>query len=89
MKAKPAIDSIESVIKKNKLTKRSLKWKIIMMSPSQEVFCQRVAHDWATLKHIIFVCARYEGIDYRFEQYMRDKYPKHFTKVSLGQFVTL
>lgn len=89
MKAKPAIDSIEHLLKLHKLTKRSQKRKIVMMSPSQEVFCQRTAHDWATLKHIIFVCARYEGIDYRFEEYMRDKYPKHFVKVSLGQFVTL
>ncbi|HCB51667.1 TPA: hypothetical protein DEP21_03785 [Patescibacteria group bacterium] len=89
MKAKPAIDSVEHLIKTHKLNKRSQKRKIVMMSPSQEVFCQRVAHDWSTMKHIIFVCARYEGIDSRFEHYMKEKYSKHFIKVSLGQFVTL
>ena len=35
------------------------------------------------------VCARYEGIDHRFEQYMNDHYPKQFRKISLGKFITL
>jgi len=60
------------------------------LSPAQEEFNQRVAYTYAQgLEHIIFVCGRYEGIDYRFEQYMQEKYPKNFVKMSLGQFVTL
>jgi tRNA (guanine37-N1)-methyltransferase len=43
----------------------------------------------AKYDHLIFVCGRYEGIDYRREQYFQDKYPGKFFKLSLGQFITL
>lgn len=97
MKAQPAIDAVESIIKKLKapLTKggnkrRDLKnVKIILLSPSKEVFTQKIAHSLNKEKHIIFVCTRYEGIDYRFEQYMKKKYGKKFQKISLWQFITL
>jgi tRNA (guanine37-N1)-methyltransferase len=89
MKAQPLIDAVESILKTNKLNKRSKKWKIIFLSPSKDVFCQKHAHELSTIKHIIFVCARYEGIDFRFEQYMIDNYPNHFVKISLGKFITL
>jgi len=89
MKAQPLIDAVESVIKTNKLSKRCKRRRIVFLSPSKDVFCQNHAHEFAKMKHIIFVCARYEGIDYRFEQYMIDQYPKHFAKISLGKFITL
>ncbi len=96
MKAKPAIDAVESIIKKLKPTK-SLPDKggneggfaIILPSPSKDTFTQKTAHSLSTVKDIIFVCTRYEGIDYRFEQYMKKKYKKHFQKISLWQFITL
>ncbi len=60
------------------------------MSPSEKIFNQEVAYQYAdTLEHIIFVCGRYEGIDYRFDEYMQENHPTHFEKISLGQFVTL
>ena len=113
MKAKPAIDAVESIIKKNKLmaslskeevsadadggfkaTKKSrvLEWgkfKIILLSPSKDIFTQKVAHTLSESDDIIFVCTRYEGIDYRFQQYMKKKYPKQFQKISIGQYITL
>jgi tRNA (guanine37-N1)-methyltransferase len=79
MKAKPAIDAVESIIKKLK----SKKFTIILPSPSKEIFTQKTAHTLSTEKNIIFVCTRYEGIDYRFEQYMKKKYKKQFQKISL------
>jgi tRNA (guanine37-N1)-methyltransferase len=96
MKAKPAIDAVESIIKKLKPTKSSLDkgrneegFTIILPSPSKETFTQKTAHNLSTVKDIIFVCTRYEGIDYRFEQYMKKKYKKNFQKISIGQFITL
>ncbi len=85
MKAKPAIDAVESIIKniKNK------KFKIILPSPSKEEFNQKIAHSLSEEKDMIFICTRYEGIDYRFEQYMKKKYKKNFQKISLGHFITL
>jgi len=85
MKAIPAIDAVESIVKKIK----SKSFKIILPSPSKDVFTQKTAHTLSKEKHIIFVCTRYEGIDYRFEQYMKKKYPKQFQKISLWQYITL
>lgn len=87
MKAKPAIDTVESIIKKFKT--RNWKWKIILPSPSKEEFNQKVAHSLSESDHLIFVCTRYEGIDHRFEEYMKKKYKKNFQKISLGRFITL
>ncbi len=99
MKAKPFIDSVESIIlnakwwilnkNKKKLNTQNLKLSIILLSPSKEVFTQKVAHTLSRSENIIFVCTRYEGIDYRFEQYMKKKYKKQFQKISLWQFITL
>lgn len=101
MKAQPAIDAVESIIKKIKKTKVPLDkggkqkggfkkdFKIILLSPSKEVFTQKVAHSLSNSENLIFVCTRYEGIDYRFQQYMKKKYPKQFQKISIGQYITL
>lgn len=86
MKAKPAIDSVEKIMKSIKNKSDS---KIIFVSPSEKIFTQEVAHELSNIKNLIFVCWRYEWIDYRFEQYMTKKYKKQFEKISLGQFVTL
>lgn len=85
LKAQPIIDSIESILS----TIDSEDFLIVFPWPAQEVFGQMHAHSWAKYEHIIFVCWRYEGIDYRWEQYFQDKYPNKFIKTSLGSFVTL
>ena len=102
MKAKPAIDAVEHIVKnlqtKSKKSKKTTGWhdkssavdfKIILPSPSKDIFTQKTAHTLSKIEHIIFVCTRYEGIDYRFEQYMKKTYKKHFQKISLWQFITL
>ena len=110
MKAKPAIDAVEHIIKTKKLMASLIKeeatvlseslrisadadggfgkrkkprFAIILPSPSKDTFTQKTAHALSDTQHIIFVCTRYEGIDYRFEQYMKKKYPKQFQKISL------
>jgi tRNA (guanine-N1)-methyltransferase len=90
MKAKPAIDAVESIIKKLKKTKSHPDkggneggFAIILPSPAKDTFTQKTAHSLSNLKDIIFVCTRYEGIDYRFEEYMKKKYKKNFQKISL------
>lgn len=85
IKAEPIIDAVNSVIQTVKGTSRA----IVFPSPSKEVFVQKHAHVLAKYDHLIFVCGRYEGIDYRREQYFQDKYPEQFFKLSLGQFITL
>ena len=104
MKAKPAIEAVEAVIKsiKSKVPKvkkntktlnsqqpKASTFNVILLSPSKEMFTQKQAHTLSDSDHLIFVCTRYEGIDYRFEQYMKKKYKKQFHKVSIGQYITL
>jgi len=84
MMAKPIIDSVEFALKK-------IKWnfKILFPSPSEVVWDQRQAHAFSKVENLVFVCGRYEWIDYRFELYMRKKYPDNFSKISLWKFITL
>jgi tRNA (guanine37-N1)-methyltransferase len=102
MKAKPVIDAVESFVKritvngkrKKSVTRSTLtvppeSFRIIYLSPSKQIFTQKLAHTYAEAQHIIFVCGRYEGIDHRFVEYMQDKYPENFETLSLGKFITL
>ena len=93
MKAKPAIDAVESIIKKNRLSSwaksKDISFKVILPSPAKTIFTQKTAHTLRDTQHLIFICTRYEGIDYRFEQYMKKKYPKQFSKISLWHYITL
>ena len=109
MKAQPAIDAVEHIIKTNKLMtslikeevsadadggfektkKKGGRFAIILPSPAKNTFTQKTAHSLSSIDNLIFICTRYEGIDYRFEQYMKKKYKKNFQKISLWQFITL
>ena len=87
IKAEPIIDAVESVIKENKLKKSD--FKIIFPSPAKETFTQKYSYTFSKQENLIFVCWRYEWIDYRRELYMQKYYPKQFEKVSLWQFILL
>jgi len=92
IKAKPIIDSVEHIIKKFKLSKpdcRHASFKILFPSPSTQIFNQKISHSLSKIQDLIFVCWRYEGIDYRWEQYMKKKYKTKFQKISLWSFITL
>ena len=87
IKAEPIIDAVESVIKTNKLNESD--FKIIFPSPAKEIFTQKHAYVFSKQEHLIFVCWRYEWIDYRRELYMQKHYPEQFQKISLWQFILL
>ena len=87
IKAEPIIDAVESIIQNNNLKKSD--FKIIFPSPSKEVFNQKYSYTFSKQEHLIFVCWRYEWIDYRRELYMQKYYPDQFTKISLWQFILL
>jgi tRNA (guanine37-N1)-methyltransferase len=100
MKAKPIIDAVEHAISliqnKKKPRKKlvtgnrkqeTLSFQIIYPSPSTTYFNQQMAFDLTQEENIIFVCGRYEGIDYRFEHYCTEKYPENFRKVSIGKYI--
>ena len=87
IKAEPIIDAVEFIIQKNNLKKSD--FKIIFPSPSKEVFNQKYSYTYSKQEHLIFVCWRYEWIDYRRELYMHKYYPQQFQKISLWQFILL
>jgi len=87
IKAEPIIDAVESIIKENKL--RESDFKIIFPSPAKETFTQKYSYTFSKQENLIFVCWRYEWIDYRRELYMQKYYPKQFEKISLWQFILL
>lgn len=87
IKAQPIIDAVESIIKDNNL--KDSDFKILFPSPAKEIFTQKNAYTYSKQEHLIFVCWRYEWIDYRRELYMQKHYPDQFEKISLGQFILL
>lgn len=84
IKAQPVIDAVEAII-----ADLHSDFKILFPAPTQEVFTQKHAYAFSKVKTLLFVCGRYEGIDYRFEEYMIAKYPSAFQRISLGQFILL
>ena len=92
IKAQPVIEAVESAIEQGSKIQqeeqKGSKFAVIYPSPSQTTFNQTHATSWGQeYDHLIFVCGRYEGIDYRFDLYMQDRYPEQFKRISLGQFV--
>ena len=87
LKAQPVIDCVNACIEKHQMEKSD--FKIIFLSPSEKIFDQKDAYSYSKKQHIIFISGRYEGIDYRMEQYFHDQYPQQFEKISLGKFILL
>jgi tRNA (guanine37-N1)-methyltransferase len=57
MRPEPIADGIDAVRRPDSM--------VILMDPVGEVFDQRRAQDLAARSHLVFVCARYEGVDER------------------------
>jgi tRNA (guanine37-N1)-methyltransferase len=70
--AEPFYKAIKKLSKKNS--------KVILLSPVGEVFKQEKALQLSKEKHIILVCAHYEGIDERISNYVHEK-------ISIGDFI--
>jgi len=85
MMAQPVIDATNQAIQKI----WSNNFQIIFASPSTKTRDQTYAHKYSKSENLIFVCGRYEWIDYRFEQYFSTKYPDNFSKISMWKFITL
>jgi len=88
MKAEPIIKIVEKIIKKHRLSDK--KFKIIFVNPSKKIFNQKIAKSYAeSLDHIILICARYEWIDYRINQYFSQNYKNNFVILSIWKYITL
>jgi tRNA (guanine37-N1)-methyltransferase len=54
--------------------------KKILLTPQGRVFKQNVAEELATYENLVFICGRYEGVDYRITNFVDDE-------ISLGDFI--
>lgn len=54
--------------------------KVILLSPHGKTFNQKKAKELSTLKHLILVCGRYEGIDERAKKFIDEE-------LSIGDFI--
>ena len=57
MRPEPIADALDAVRRPDSL--------VILLDPAGEPFKQARAHDLAARSHLVFVCARYEGVDER------------------------
>lgn len=58
---------------------------LVIPTPSGKQFTQKLAADYATKKHIVFACGRYEGIDSRVAEHYSHKI--RVDEVSIGDYV--
>ena len=72
------VDIVVKAIRAAKII--GIKETIILLSPKGKIFKQIDAENLANYNHIIFVCGRYEGIDYRIEKYVDKIY-------SIGDYI--
>ena len=60
---------------------------LIILTPAGKKFDQKMASQFASAKHIIFTCGRYEGIDARVGEYYASKPNFKVHEVSIGDYV--
>ncbi len=60
---------------------------LIILTPAGKKFDQKMASQFASAKHIIFACGRYEGIDARVGEYYSGKSNFKVHEVSIGDYV--
>ena len=68
----PVFNAVESLRKDNT--------KVIMLTPSGEVFTQKIAKSLSNLEHIILLCGHYEGFDERIKTLVDEV-------ISIGDFI--
>jgi tRNA (guanine37-N1)-methyltransferase len=73
MRPGPLIDAIESVRRPDS--------RVVLLTPTGRTFRQSLAHEMASVAHLVLVCGRYEGVDERVRQ-LSDA-----DELSIGDFV--
>ena len=77
MRPEPIFNAIKNI----KLSARSQKSRVILLSPQGKIFNQHFAKKLSKSRHLIFICGHYEGIDERVRRFLVDE------EVSIGDYV--
>lgn len=75
LKVDVLVKAIEKVSKKNLIE------KIILLSPHGKTFNQKKAVALSKIEHLILICGHYEGLDTRIDNFIDEK-------ISIGDFIT-
>lgn len=78
LRPEPIFDAINFALNRNDNDEGT---QIIFLTPRGKTYHQAVAQQLATLKNLIIVCGRYEGIDQRVVNYF------HAQEISIGNYV--
>lgn len=76
LKVQPVYDNIKAIEEATPETKK----RVILLDPAGKPFDQKMAEEFSTEEHLVFVCGHYEGYDERIRSLVTDE-------VSLGDYV--
>lgn len=83
LKPEPLFECVESLNVQALNARRAggAEESVILLSPQGRMFTQAVAQELATLKRIVMICGRYEGVDERVAEALADR------EISVGDYV--
>lgn len=76
LKVQPVYDNIKAIEEATPETKK----RVILLDPAGKPFDQKMAEEFSTDEHLVFICGHYEGYDERIRSLVTDE-------VSLGDYV--
>jgi tRNA (guanine37-N1)-methyltransferase len=76
LKVQPIYDNIKAIEEAAPETKK----RVILLDPAGKPFDQKMAEEFSTEEHLVFICGHYEGYDERIRSLVTDE-------VSLGDYV--
>jgi len=76
LKVQPVYDNIKAIEASAPETKK----RVILLDPAGKPFDQKMAEEFSTEEHLVFICGHYEGYDERIRSLVTDE-------VSLGDYV--
>ncbi len=76
LKVQPVYDNIKAIEEATPETKK----RVILLDPAGKPFDQKMAEEFSTEEHLVFICGHYEGYDERIRSLVTDE-------VSLGDYV--
>lgn len=79
MKIEPLYKALQHIKKSSQKIEKKKK-KIILLSASGKKWNQALAQKYSTLEDIVFICGRYEGVDWRIKEFIDEE-------VSIGDYV--
>lgn len=79
LKCEPIFKAVEQILPGR--VRGDLERKVVLLSAQGRKFDQAIARSYASVKELLLICGRYEGVDERVAEYLADD------EISVGDFV--